>query len=50
MKRPAFANAYITQLEKPDKLSGITFDERMVVMIDKEYDSRTNNRIKRLLA
>ena len=26
----------------------MTFDERMAVMIDKEYDSRTNNRIKRL--
>lgn len=45
----AFANAYITQLEQPDKFSGMTFDERMAVMIDKEYDSRTSNHIKRLL-
>ena len=33
----------------PDKFSDMTFDERMTIMIDKEYDARTNNRIKRLL-
>lgn len=49
MRLPAFANAYITQMEQPDKFAGMTFDERMAVMIDKEYDSRTSNRIKRLL-
>ena len=49
MRLPAFANAYLAQLEQPDKFSGLTFDERMAVMIDKEYDSRNSNRIKRLL-
>ena len=49
MRLPAFANAYIAQLEQPDKFAEMTFDERMAVMIDKEYDSRNSNRIKRLL-
>ena len=49
MRLPAFANAYIAQLEQPDRFSEMTFDERMAVMIDKEYDSRNSNRIKRLL-
>ena len=49
MRLPAFANAYLAQHEQPDKFAGMTFDERMAVMIDKEYDSRTSNRIKRLL-
>ena len=33
----------------PDKFSDMTFDERMTIMIDKECDARTNNRIRRLL-
>ena len=49
MRLPAFANAYIAQLEQPDKFAEMTFDERIAVMIDKEYDSRNSNRIKRLL-
>ena len=49
MRLPAFANAYIAQLEQPDRFSEMTFDERMAVMINKEYDSRNSNRIKRLL-
>ena len=49
MRLPAFANAYIAQMEQPDSFSEMSFDERMAVMIDKEYDSRNSNRIKRLL-
>ncbi len=49
MRLPAFANAYRDQANDPDTYAGMTFDERLALLVDAEFDTRTNNKIKRLL-
>ena len=49
MRLPALANAYIEQSDDPENYSPLTFDERFTLLVDAEYDARTNNKIKRLL-
>jgi len=48
MKLTAMANHYRYQLETPT-INALTFEERFAILIDSEYMSRHNNRIKKLL-
>jgi len=47
MKLPAMAAGYVRQSEYP-VTAALDFDERVGMMIDAEWLSRENNRIKRL--
>lgn len=48
MHLTAMAEAYRNQLDRNDFLS-LTFEERMGLLVDVEYDSRKNNRLARLI-
>lgn len=45
----AMAEAYEQQLERPDHFSPMTFDERLGMLVEREYDKRHNNHLARLL-
>ena len=47
MKLPVMAAEYLRQMEFP-AMSSLDFDERLGMMVDKEWLSRENNRIKKL--
>jgi DNA replication protein DnaC len=47
MKLPAMALEYLRQMESPGMVS-LDFDERLCMMVDSEWLSRENNRIKKL--
>lgn len=49
MRLPALVKNYEDQLENPYMYSSMTFEERVTLMIDAEYEARENNKIKRLL-
>lgn len=49
MRLPAFAEGYQKQSESPDLYATMTFDERLTLLIDAEYDNRTTNKIKKLM-
>lgn len=49
MRLPAFAKAYAEQANDPDTYSALTFDERLSLLVDAEFDTRANNKVKRLL-
>ncbi len=49
MRLPAFVENYREQLEHPELYEHMTFAERVTLMVDAEYCSRENNKIKRLL-
>ena len=49
MRLPALIQNYRKQLENPERYDYMTFEERVTLMIDAEYGSRENNKIKRLL-
>ena len=49
MRLPAFAKAYAEQANDPDTYSTLTFDERLSLLVDAEFDTRANNKVKRLL-
>ena len=49
MRLPALIQNYRKQLENPEMYDYMTFEERVTLMIDAEYGSRENNKIKRLL-
>jgi DNA replication protein DnaC len=49
MRLPAFAEAYQKQLENENQYLNLSFHERMMLMVDAEFDSRHNNNIKRLI-
>ena len=49
MRLPALIQNYREQLENPEMYDYMTFEERVTLMIDAEYGSRENNKIKRLL-
>lgn len=49
MRLPAFAQAYRDQLERINEYSSLSFQERLSLLVDAEYDSRHNNNIKRLV-
>ena len=49
MRLPALIQNYREQLENSEMYDYMTFEERVTLMIDAEYGSRENNKIKRLL-
>lgn len=48
MKLTAMADAYRTQENDP-KMADVPFDERFAMLVDIEYSSRKNNRLKKLI-
>ena len=46
---PAFAEAYEKQIDQEAEYGSISFHERLMLLVDAEYDSRHNNNIKRLI-
>ena len=46
MRLPEFADRYRKQSEEPELYRSLTFDERLTLLVDAEYDARTNNKIK----
>ena len=49
MRLPAFAKAYQEQAAAPELYASLTFDERLTLLVDTEFDNRMTNKIKRLL-
>jgi hypothetical protein len=49
MRLTAFAEAYKKQIENETEYLALSFHERMMLMVDAEFDSRHNNNIKRLI-
>ncbi|MEY8534826.1 ATP-binding protein [Blautia pseudococcoides] len=49
MRLPAFAKAYEKQIDQETEYCSISFRERLMLLVDAEYDSRHNNNIKRLI-
>ena len=49
MRLPAFAQGYQEQADSPEHYASLSFDERLSLLVDAEYDNRTNNKIKKLL-
>jgi len=49
MKLPAFAQAYQDQIDNEQEYLSIPFHERIMLMVDAEFDSRHNNNIQRLI-
>lgn len=49
MRLPAFAQAYREQMEHDKEYVSMSFQERLALLVDAEYDSRHNNNIKRLI-
>ena len=50
MRLPAFAEAYYEkQIAQESDYESISFHERLMLLVDAEYDSRHNNNIKRLI-
>lgn len=49
MRLPAFSEAYQKQAENEIEYQSLSFDERLALIVDAEYDSRHNNNIKRLI-
>ena len=44
MRLPAFAKAYAEQANDPDTYSTLTFDERLSLLVDAEFDTRATTR------
>lgn len=49
IRMSAMADAYERQLEQPDHFAPLTFDERLAMLVDHEYDTRHNSHLARLL-
>lgn len=49
MRLPALVQNYREQMEHPELYDSMTFAERVALMVDAEYDTRENNKMKRLL-
>ena len=49
MRLPAFAEAYQKLIDQEDEYSSMSFHERLMLLVDAEYDSRHNNNIKKLI-
>ena len=49
MRLPAFAEAYEKQISLEAEYGPMSFHERLMLLVDAEYDSRHNNNIKRLI-
>lgn len=49
MRLPAFAEAYLKQVENEMEYLSMSFHERLALLADAEHDSRHNNNIQRLI-
>ena len=49
MRLPAFAEAYEKQINQELEYGSMSFHERLMLLVDAEYDSRHNNNIKWLI-
>jgi hypothetical protein len=49
MRLPAFIKSYQEQASSPELFCSMSFEERLAIMVDAEFDARENNKIKRLL-
>lgn len=49
MRLPAFALAYQQQVDNEAEYLSMSFHERMMILVDTEFDSRHNNNIMRLI-
>lgn len=49
MRLPAFAQAYQQQVDNEMEYLSMSFHERMMLLVDAEFDSRHNNNIMRLI-
>ena len=49
MRLPAFAEAYQKQVDNETEYLSLSFHERMMLMVDAEFNSRHNNNIQRLI-
>ena len=49
MRLPAFAKGYQEQSYSPELYRDLTFDERLPLLVDAEFDNRTTNKIRKLL-
>ena len=49
MRLPEMASQYRKHAESPELYATMTFDEEFGLLVDAEFDARTNNKIKRLL-
>lgn len=49
MRLSAFAEVYQKQIEQGTEYGSMSFHERLMLLVDVEYDSRHNNNIKRLI-
>ena len=49
MRLPAFAAAYQKQIEQEAQYCSMSFHERLMLLVDAEYDSQHNNKIKKLI-
>ena len=49
MRLPAFAKGYQEQSFSPELYNDLTFDERLTLLVDAEFDNRTTNKIRKLL-
>ena len=49
MKLPAFAQAYQNQIDNEKEYLSVSFHERLMLMVDSEFDSRNNNNVQRLI-
>ena len=47
MRLPAFAKAYQEQSTSPEQYASLTFDERLTLLVDMEFDNRTTNKIRK---
>ena len=49
MKLPEMAKQYKAHSEDPELYASMSFDDEFTLLVDAEFDSRTNNQIRRLL-
>lgn len=49
MRLSAFIKQYRSQLESPELYAAMAFEEWVALLVDAEFDTRENNKIKRLL-
>lgn len=49
MRLPEMAAQYRKHAQSPELYAAMTFDEEFSLLVDAEFDSRTNNKIRRLL-
>lgn len=49
MRLLAFAETYQKQIDQEDEYGSMSFHERLMLLVDAEYDSRHNNNIKKLI-